>query len=166
NDPKKWRTGIPTYQKVEYKAVYPGIDLAYYANYGTLEYDLIVAPGADPSQIKLAFEGADSVEVDSNGDLVLTLSLPSPLEGEGQGEGDARSSTVRLQKPLVYQLDDKDHRTLVAGSYVVTIERPSSESELPVTRYMYPSIDIQYVTYDHSKHLNIDSMIIYYSYHG
>ena len=48
NDPEKWRTKIPTYKKVEYKDVYPGIDLAYYGNQGQLEYDLIVAPDVDP----------------------------------------------------------------------------------------------------------------------
>lgn len=51
DDPTKWQTNIPTYQKVEYKNIYPGIDLVYYGNQGKLEYDLIVAPGADPTQI-------------------------------------------------------------------------------------------------------------------
>lgn len=46
--PTKWRTHIPTYQKIGYKDLYPGIDLVYYGNQGQLEYDLIVAPGADP----------------------------------------------------------------------------------------------------------------------
>ncbi|MGE0469383.1 MAG: hypothetical protein AB7L09_10110 [Nitrospira sp.] len=55
-DRSKWRTNIPTYQKVGYKDLYPGIDLVYYGNEGHLEYDLVVAPGADPSQIMLAFE--------------------------------------------------------------------------------------------------------------
>jgi len=44
NDPKKWRTHIPTYQTVEYKEVYPGIDLAYYGNQGKLECALLVPP--------------------------------------------------------------------------------------------------------------------------
>ena len=64
NDPSKWHTNIPTYQKVAYTNVYPGIDLVYYGNQGQLEYDLIVAPGADPNLIRLAFDGAEQVEVD------------------------------------------------------------------------------------------------------
>ena len=62
DDPSKWRTNIPTYQKVAYKNVYPGIDLVYYGNQGQLEYDLIVAPGADPTQITLAFDGAEQID--------------------------------------------------------------------------------------------------------
>lgn len=50
-DPWTWRTNIPTYKKVKYKNVYPGIDLVYYGNQGQIEYDLIVAPGADPNLI-------------------------------------------------------------------------------------------------------------------
>ena len=49
NDPAKWRTNIPTYAKVKYEGVYPGMDLVYYGNQGQLEYDFIVAPGADPA---------------------------------------------------------------------------------------------------------------------
>src|ERR1700690_1222280 len=52
NDPKKWRTNVPTYAKVKYQNVYPGVDLVYYGNQGgELEYDFVVAPGGDPSSI-------------------------------------------------------------------------------------------------------------------
>jgi len=54
NDPQKWRTNVPTYAKVKYQGVYPGVDLVYYGNQGgQLEYDFVVAPGADPSAIAL-----------------------------------------------------------------------------------------------------------------
>ena len=48
NDLTKWRTDVPHYAKVRYQDVYPGVDLVYYGNQRQLEYDLIVAPGADP----------------------------------------------------------------------------------------------------------------------
>lgn len=48
NDPEKWHADVPTYAKVHYKEVYPGIDLLYYGNQRQLEYDFIVTPGADP----------------------------------------------------------------------------------------------------------------------
>jgi hypothetical protein len=48
NDPTKWRTNVPTYTKVKYEDVYPGVDLVYYGNQRQLEYDFVVAPGADP----------------------------------------------------------------------------------------------------------------------
>ena len=58
NDPKKWRTNVPNYAKVKYQEVYPGVDLIYYGNQRQLEYDWAVAPGADPSAIRLAIDGA------------------------------------------------------------------------------------------------------------
>ena len=136
NDPTKWRTKIPTYAKVQYKEAYPGIDLAYYGNQGKLEYDFIVAPGADPNQIKLAFEGASDIKVANSGDLLLTTAL---------GE-------VRLQKPIVYQLDKHGHKTLVAGNY-------SSSPKANVVK-------IQLAAYDASKPLIIDPVIIYSSFIG
>ena len=57
NDPKKWRTNISTYSKVQYREVYPGIDAVFYGNAQDLEYDFVVAPGADPGRIRLAIDG-------------------------------------------------------------------------------------------------------------
>src|SRR5438270_8747530 len=51
NDPAKWRTKVPSYAKVKYEGIYPGIDMVYYGNQRQLEYDFIVAPGADPHRI-------------------------------------------------------------------------------------------------------------------
>ena len=58
NDATKWRRDLPTFAKVRYPGVYPGIDVVYYGNQGRLEYDFIVTPGADPKAIALAFTGA------------------------------------------------------------------------------------------------------------
>src|SRR5215208_1106254 len=55
SDPEKWRTDVPLYARVQYKSVYPGIDLVYYGNQRELEYDFVVAAGADPAQIRLSF---------------------------------------------------------------------------------------------------------------
>ena len=107
NDPAKWHTDVPTYAKVQYQDAYPGIALAYYGNQGRLEYDFIVAPGADPNQIKLAFEGASDITVADSGDLFLTTAL-----------GD-----VRMQKPIVYQLEPDGHKTLVAGHICCGVSR-------------------------------------------
>ncbi len=104
NDPAQWRTNIPTFGRVRYAEVYPGIDVVYYGNQKQLEYDFVVAPGRDTRAVKLRFEGADKVEVDAAGDLLLTL-----------GE-----SVIRQPKPVVYQeVDGK--RLAVEGGY--TIER-------------------------------------------
>lgn len=71
NDPTKWHTDISTYGRVIYTGVYSGIDLSYYGNQRQLEYDFMVAPGANPNAIKVAFEGTRRIRVDHNGDLVL-----------------------------------------------------------------------------------------------
>src|SRR3989441_11002889 len=102
-DREKWRTNIPTYTQAKQKEVYPGVDLVYYGNQRQLEFDFIVSPGANPNAIRLEVEGADRLEVDAQGDLVLHVS-------DGQ---------LRLQKPLVYQ-EVKGVRQEVAGSYVLT----------------------------------------------
>ncbi len=58
NDPKQWHTDVPNYGGVELKNVYPGIDLVYHGSGQTqLEYDFRLAPGADPSAIRLKFTG-------------------------------------------------------------------------------------------------------------
>src|SRR4029453_13814638 len=71
-DPRKWRVDAPTYARVRYRAVYPGIHLVYYgARQQQLEYDFVVAPNADPRTIRLGVEGVDRLEVDAGGDLLL-----------------------------------------------------------------------------------------------
>src|SRR5262249_32740090 len=61
NDPKKWRTNIATCAKVRFSEVYPGVDWVFYGNQRQLEYDFVVAPGADPTAIELRFSGADTL---------------------------------------------------------------------------------------------------------
>lgn len=101
-DSSKWRTNVPTYAKVRYREVYPGIDLVYYGNQRQLEYDFVVAPGADPTEIVLRFEGADAIKIDTHGDLVLHTA---------NGE-------LRQHKPVIYQETD-GVRQLIEGSYVI-----------------------------------------------
>jgi hypothetical protein len=101
NDPKKWCTNVPTYAKVKYKDVYPGVDLVYYGNQGgQLEYDFVVAPGADPGAIAL--------------DVAVGLSRhPSPKNGgvkpplQIAADGDivipTEGGELRFRKPVAYQ---------------------------------------------------------------
>ena len=58
-DPRKWRTHVPNYRRVRYRNVYPGIDVVYYGNPHELEFDFVVAPGADPRLIRLALSDPD-----------------------------------------------------------------------------------------------------------
>lgn len=101
NDPKNWRTGIPTYGKVEYAQIYPGVDLIFYGNQRQLEYDFVVAPEADPSRIAWRVDGARA-NVDRQGNLVLR----------------APNGPTRFQRPVVYQTDG-DKKTNVEGDFAV-----------------------------------------------
>src|SRR6266849_5823360 len=102
NDRRQWRSGIPQFAGVHYASVYPGIDLVFYGNQGQLEYDFKVAPGAEPAQAELEFDGADKLEL-SGGDLILA----------GKDAGG-----LRLQAPQIYQRDG-DRRQPVAGRFVL-----------------------------------------------
>jgi len=102
DDPAQWRTNLPTYAKVKYESIYPGVDLIYYGNQRQFEYDFVVAPGADPGVITLAFEGPETLALDPQGHLVFQV---------GDGE-------LRLQKPLVYQ-EIAGSRKMVAANYIL-----------------------------------------------
>src|SRR6266699_6121301 len=67
-----WHGDVPTYGRVRYAGVYPGIDLVYYGNQQQLEYDFVVAPGADPKVIRLSLEGGRALKLGAQGDLVLS----------------------------------------------------------------------------------------------
>jgi len=120
----KWQVAIPTYAKVKYTEVYPGIDLLYYGNQEKIEYDFLVAPGSDPAQIQLAFEGTSHIDIAANRDLFLTTDLRK----------------VRLQKPAVYQLDGNGQITLVVGEYVVQKDETTSTGA--------PNVQIHLAAYD------------------
>jgi uncharacterized repeat protein (TIGR01451 family) len=100
-DPKQWRTNVPNYGRIRFADVYRGVDLVYYGDQRQLEYDFVVAPGADPSAITLGFAGAQRLEIDAQGELALKT---------GAGE-------VRWHKPVLYQDVDGVRRT-VNGQYV------------------------------------------------
>src|ERR1035437_7415293 len=101
NDPKNWRSGIPTYGKVNYAQIYPGVDLVFYGNQRQLEYDFVVAPGTDPSRIAWRIDGARA-SVDAEGNLVLN----------------APNGPASFKKPVLYQMDG-DNKTRVDGSFAV-----------------------------------------------
>jgi hypothetical protein len=105
NNPARWKTDVHSYQRVQYSGVYPGVDLVYYGNQRQLEYDFILAPGADAGQIGLRFTGA-TLKIDHQGDLVLASS---------RGE-------ARFHKPIVYQMAD-GVRVDVPGAYHVSGQR-------------------------------------------
>ena len=70
-EPSRWRQDVPTFGRVRYDDVYPGVSLVFYGSERQIEYDFVVSPGADPAAVVLAFDGAREVRLDDAGDLVL-----------------------------------------------------------------------------------------------
>ncbi len=146
NDPTKWRTNVSTYAKVRVCDLYPGVDLMYYGHQGQLEYDFIVAPGADPNQIRLDINGARKLRINPQGDLIMQT---------GAGE-------VRLQKPELYQykwpVDDDEPR----------FEREAAKTHVDGHFRIRGKNEVVFVAeaYDRSKPLIIDPNLLYSTFLG
>jgi len=134
NNPKNWHSNIPTYAQVKYRNVYPGIDLVYHgASQRQLEYDFVLAPGADPKAIGLRFEGATRLAFNRDGDLIVHL----PDGGE-----------VIHHAPLVYQERDGkrtrvDGKCLLRNTNTITFDLASYDR----SRTVYIDPGLSYSTY-------------------
>jgi hypothetical protein len=102
NDPTKWHSAVPTYAKVKYAGVYPGVDLVYYGNQQQLEYDFVVAPGASTDSIRLHFVGQKRLRLGSNGDLEII----------------AENGLIAFHKPIVYQQTNRK-RIAIDGRFAL-----------------------------------------------
>ncbi|MBZ5720297.1 MAG: SBBP repeat-containing protein [Acidobacteriia bacterium] len=98
NDSSKWQTGVPQFARVNYREIYPGVDLAYHGAQKQMEFDFLVNPGANPDQIAFKFSGVRQMRTDESGDLILA-----------SGAGD-----VRLHKPFAYQENNGERRPVDA----------------------------------------------------
>jgi uncharacterized repeat protein (TIGR01451 family) len=121
-DRAKWHTDIPTYAKVRYQDVYPGIDLVYYGNQeGKLEHDFVVAAGADPERIEFDFSDEDQTPVLKDGEVRLH----------------SKAGDIRLQAPVAYQVLGDERREVsvsyrVAGSRAIGFRVGSYDSRYPL----------------------------------
>ncbi|HTD21298.1 MAG TPA: SBBP repeat-containing protein [Terriglobales bacterium] len=161
---QRWATNIPNYEQVQYRGVYPGVDMVYYGNQRQLEYDMVVAPHADPSAIHFQVQGARSMEIAPSGDLILHTT-----------NGD-----VALRKPLLYQ--PKIAQQKIAGTIPLSPnEGPSNASPLsspaadqPAPREMVNGsyviqgneIQFQVSAYDNNRPLIIDPVLTYSTFLG
>lgn len=71
NDAAKWQTNVPSFASITYREVYPGIDVCYYGDATSLVYDFILSPGADLSQVRIRYDGAESLILGENGQLTV-----------------------------------------------------------------------------------------------
>lgn len=137
----KYATGVSQFKKVLCENVYAGIDMVYYGNQRQLEYDFVVAPGADPSAIRMAFTGSSKIEVDAAGDLAIHL---------GDGE-------IKQHKPVIYQ-QIGSARKEVAGRYEIVSAAKSALDETIV--------GFSIANYDHGSKLIIDPVLVYATFFG
>jgi hypothetical protein len=157
NDPSHWHTNIATYSKVEYRQVYPGIDLEYYGRGQGLEYDFVVAAGADPGVIRLGFAGVDGVEVNAQGDLVVhaagqDLIQPRPLVYQ-------EVNGARQEIGGAFLVQDDAREDALAPRELRALTRPGSPAETL-------QVGFQLAAYDRNRPLVIDPVLSYSTYLG
>ncbi|MGB9493087.1 MAG: SBBP repeat-containing protein [Terriglobales bacterium] len=148
NNPAKWRRNIPQFGQVEYKGVYPGVDLVYYGNDRDLEYDFRVAPGADASQIALSFQGA-SARLD-NGDLVLSTN----------------GGDIRFHAPHIYQ--QPSQQQAANGQQANQPSGTNQQIDVAGSFHLLAANKVGFTVgpYDHSRELVIDPTLSYSTYLG
>lgn len=139
-DPRAWRTNMPTYARVAARDVYPGVDIVFYGNQQQLEYDVVLAPQADPGRLALTFDGIERLELAPDGDLLLRVS----------GAQSGADLVLRHRKPVIYQ-QIGDVRQPIAGHYVVRGAR---------------GVGFELGPYDRSRPLVIDPVLAFSSYLG
>ena len=137
DDRAQWQTGIPTYAATRVTQPYPGVDLVYYGNQRNLEYDFLVAPHADASQIHLNLQGATPV-LEPTGELRL------------QASAKPAATDILFHKPVLYQ-QTGSARTPVEGAFTLAANG---------------DVSFQVGPYDHTRELVIDPVISYASYFG
>lgn len=135
-DASRWATKLANYQAVAYRGVYDGIDVRYYGNQRQLEYDFIVAAGADAGQVRLRFEGAQA-SLAANGDLLLRV--------------EGTDSELRFKAPVSCQRGDDGALQAVASAYAIHEDG---------------SIGFVLGAYDRSRELVIDPVLDYATYFG
>jgi hypothetical protein len=134
NDPSKWRQNVPRYARVSYQNVYPGVNMAFHGAQRQLEFDFVVAPGADPQPIGFHFTGARSTKTDESGDLVVS----------------STAGDVLLHRPVAYQQQNGaqqavDARFVLKADNQVSFElgKYDRSRELVID----PSVSYAYSTY-------------------
>ena len=106
-DPRNWHANVAHYSHVRYTNLYRGVDLVYYGTAERrVEFDLMVAAGADPSQIELAFDPSTRLEIDREGNLIVSTAERAAPSG------------VTLHRPTIFQ-ERGGVRNKVEGGYAI-----------------------------------------------
>ncbi len=126
-DPAHWITGTPTYSRIAYKDLLPGVDLLFYGDNGHLEHDFVVAPGADPASVRFTLNGADALHLSPHGDLAVSaagkqrvLRRPEAYQGSGLQRTPVKASFRMRGKVVSFDLGAYDKsRALVIDPVLV-----------------------------------------------
>jgi len=151
--PEEWKSGMPTYSKVVYANLWPGIDLVYSGTNDKLKYEFVVRPGADPEKIRLAYRGASGVSVNEEGQL----EVETPLRN------------FQDEKPVAYQ-NIGDERANISLAYHLE-EAPGDGSPGDSQRVGAETRSYSYGfrvgDYDRTQPLILDpAMLVYCGYIG
>ncbi|HEY6293552.1 MAG TPA: SBBP repeat-containing protein [Terriglobia bacterium] len=159
NDAKKWFTGVPNYARVKFAEVYSGVDLVYYGNQGHLEYDFVVAPGADPRAITLDVGAALAPGGKAQSRGGERQAVPLQIAANGDLILETEDGRIRFQKPTVYQPVPGGEKRYVDAGYVLGSGHSGVEDQKSRVRFELGS-------YDHGLPLIIDPVLVYSTYLG
>ena len=134
--PDRWKAGVPTYGRLVYHDLWPGIDLVYSGTFDRLKYGFRIRPGADPRRIRLAYRGATNVGVNGNGEL----------------EVDTPVVTLEDERPSSWQ-ETEDGRIEVETAYTV--------AQAPVGGAIEYGFEVG--SYDRTRTLVIDPALLVYA---
>ncbi len=108
-----WRSGIGNFARVRYNGVYPGIDVLYYGNQNQLEYDFLLAPGANPDAVRIQVQGDAQASINAEGDLVLEANGAQVVQKAPvvyqQGRQIASRYTLLARNQVGFRLQSYDH---------------------------------------------------------
>ncbi len=138
SNPAAWQTNIPTFEKVSYRSVYPGIDLVFYGTERQLEYDFVIGPHAKPEEIGFELSSSSrrpTVRIAASGDLIIRTA---------RGE-------ARFLRPIAYQVDSNGNRAPIDCRFSLRAGR---------------RVGFAVGDYDRSKRLVIDPVLTYSTYLG
>jgi hypothetical protein len=106
SDQSKWKTDLPTYNSVSLGRVYENIDLSLKAYGKKVEKVFTVQPGGKVGDIRLGFEGVESVSVNAEGDL--KVEIPTRELGARNSELGTAEGRIRFSSPVAFQeINDK-----------------------------------------------------------
>jgi hypothetical protein len=143
---EEWKAGLPTYSRIVYKDLWPGIDVAYYGTVDKMKYEFVVHPGSDPSLIRLAYRGASAVEV--NGEGRLEVRTPAGGFADDRPVGYQEIDGKRMDVTLRYLLEEQ------------SVIKPGPSGEEAVTKSFIYGFYVG--AYDRTKPLVLDPAVLVY----